>query len=138
MKKFLLEALLLPFLFCFFIGLSGCGTLDATGPYQGKKDLYSIDQTIGTEKAIADVFVDWEAANRAFLLATRPEVHTFAEKVRTTGKLQIQEVTRLRDVYAGDPSAANLSAFNKALEILKELLTDARTYIVTTAPTKTP
>lgn len=136
--KTLLRWLLPCLLLCSLFVLPGCGTLDATGPYQGKKDLYSIDQTIGTEKALADVFVDWEAANRDLIIATRPDVHKFAEKVRTTGKAQIQEVTRLRDVYAGDPSAANRSAFDTALETLKALLADARTFLVTPLPTKTP
>lgn len=132
MKKIVLYLALL----CACLGFTGCGTLDSSGPYQGKKDLYSIDQTIGTEKALADVFVDWEAANRDLIIATRPEVHAFAEKVRTTGRQQIAELVRLRDAYAGDPSAANKSAFDTALATLKQLLADARTYLVTPLPAK--
>ena len=110
------------------LGLSGCGTLDPGGPYQGDKFLYNADGVISSSYELLHAFVTWEAKERANLTGT-PEVTTYADYVRANAKGWVQSAIAVRDAYAADPGKDPVD-LQRALAVLRESAAQAAKYLL--------
>lgn len=115
----------------------GCGSLDKSGVYGGDKALYAADETLDISYTTLHQFVLWEQANRAALAGT-PEIKQFADKIRTEAPQAFHSAVALRDAYKANPTSANMTAFQRALTVVHELMTQATIYFVRAPADTTP
>jgi hypothetical protein len=128
--KYILTLLSLALVLC-----GGCAStkLDPTGPYKGNTALYDADQVIDTAYDTLHAFVAFEKSSEA-ALASRPEIHAAAERIRSGAKQWFSSAIALRDAYAKDPTPENQSAMTSAVNVIKAALVEAAKY---QAPPKT-
>ena len=118
--------------------LTGCGTLDKTGPYGGDTVLYGADLSITTSEQVIHGFVLWEFQNRA-ALAKWPEITKAADVMRQKAPQWDKTARALRSAYKANPSDANKAALQLVLAEMQTAMTEASGYMVkaaTTTPTK--
>jgi hypothetical protein len=124
-----LIAILLPLLWaCAISGLTGCGTLDPNGAYKGDKVLYVADRTIRAGRDLLHEFVKWEFENRV-ALAKSPEITAEADYVRGHARKWISTAVRMREAYSTEPSAENRTALEVTLDVLRQAMADASSYM---------
>lgn len=110
------------------LGMTGCGTLNKSGVYGGDKTLYAADLTITTSYDVMHTFVSWEYQNRK-ALAGIPEIKKYADTVRTGAKKWIATAVALRDAYSASPTQTNADSLNRALNVLREAVTQSTGYL---------
>jgi hypothetical protein len=110
----------------FALALTGCGTLDPSGPYAGDKTLYQADQTIATSYAVLDSFLQWEK----HVGRSKPDVHALAEQIRREGPNWFRSATAIRDAYAAEPTPEKRKSLQSALAILQTALNEASVYLL--------
>jgi len=107
---------------------NGCGTLAPQGVYQGDKFLYDADLAITTGYEVMHRFVKWEYENRAVLKET-PEIKKAADRVRAGAPEWIASAIKLRDAYKANPTEENRTAFQKALDTIRQAVREATGYL---------
>ncbi len=128
-----------------FVGCQGCGTLapgtpDKPSPYGGvdatgamktpDRMLYDADFAIATAYDALHGFVTFELQNRAALAGT-PAIKEAADKIRAGSPKWFASAVAVRDAYAGNPSAENRTALQKALDVLAQAIVEANRYRTT-------
>lgn len=109
-------------------GLTGCGTLEPAGVYQGDKVLYSADLTITTSYDLIHTYVSWEKENRA-ALQTWPQIRQSADVMRAKAPQWFSTAHALRAAYASSPTPENRDALQTALNVLHTALSEATKYM---------
>jgi hypothetical protein len=112
------------------MGLTGCGTLDKSGPYAGDKVLYVADQTDVTAYNVIHSFVSFEYENRA-ALAGHPEIKAAADDIRAQAPLWFARYDQARTLYVTVNTPENLARFNAALDQLKAGVAKATSFLFT-------
>lgn len=90
--------------------------------------LYTTDVSINASKTVIQGFLRWEKDNRALVQAQWPDVTTYAIKLSNDAPKWLQSAVRLRDAYTANPTAANKSAFDAAMDVLSQAVTEANRY----------
>lgn len=114
--------------------ITGCGSLDPTGPYKGNKVLYSADLTIATAYDVIDGFLIWENANRGTAACPR-SVTAAADDLRGKAPAAFAEALAARDAYANASTSANASKLQTTLMALQQLVSVANKFLI---PAKMP
>lgn len=110
------------------IGLSGCGTLDKSGAYNGDKILYVADQTDVTAYNVIHQFVLFEYENRA-LLASHPEIKSAADEIRKNAPDWFAKYDQARSLYVTVNTPDNLARFQVAIQVLKDGVAKATDFL---------
>lgn len=108
--------------------LTGCGTLDKTGVYNGDKTLYDADLTIATSYEVLHAFVQFEYDNRA-MVANTPEVKRYADSIRLGAPQWFATAIALRDAYKTNPAEATRTALQQAIDVLREATIQSTKYL---------
>lgn len=108
--------------------LTGCGSLDPSGVYQGDKVLYSADLALGSSYDVLHGFVEWEYQNRSTLTNT-PAIRHAADQVRTSAPGWFGTALALRAAYHDNPTSANQTALQQALAVVQAAVTQAVGYM---------
>lgn len=116
-------------------GLTGCATLDASGPYHGDKALYVADTTLVSAYTILDRFVTFEYEHRA-ALAGQPAIRKAADEIRLNAPRWFADVGIARDAYAAHPVAANLTALNNSVHVIQAAIQAASGYLIANPQSK--
>jgi hypothetical protein len=91
--------------------------------------LYTTDVSINASKTVIQGFLRWEKDNRALVQAQWPDVTTYAIKLSNDAPKWLQSAVRLRDAYTANPTAANKTAFDAAMDVLNQAVTEAQKYL---------
>jgi hypothetical protein len=110
--------------------------VDTNGVSQPLSGLYSTDVSIDASKRVIQSFLQWEQANRPLVQAQWPGVTSYAIKLSNDAPKWLQSAVALRDAYASNPSAANKSAFDAAMDVLNQAVTEAQKYLAQGAKAK--
>jgi hypothetical protein len=106
--------------------LTGCRSLDPSGPYKGDKVLYDADTVIASSYDIMHTYVKWEYDNRANVSL---EVTRSADNIRKNGQKWIWSAIALRETYKASPAPNREDALNSALAILRTAMLEATKYM---------
>lgn len=113
----------------FGAGLTGCASMDASGPYKGDKALYVADLTITTSYTVLEKFVTFEYQNRE-ALAGQPAIKAMADKIRINAPTWFQNAEIARDAYAAHPVSANLTALQNSIQVIQAAIQAASAYMI--------
>ena len=104
--------------------LTGCGSLDSTGVYQGNLALYQTDVALASSYGVLHGFVQWEYDNRAALSST-PSIKAAADRVRTGAPQWFGAALALRDAWQANPSSTNQSSLQQSLAVIQQATVEA-------------
>lgn len=116
-------------LFAVAASMTGCGTLNSAGPYKGDKVLYDADLVITTSYDVVHQFVTFEEANRA-ALASNPAIKAAADSLRARMPGAFASALSVRDAYAVSATAANASALQTVLDVIRAMAVEATKQLV--------
>jgi len=115
-------------------GLTGCATLDASGPYKGDKALYVADTTLVTAYDVLDRFVTFEYQHRA-ALAGQPSIQQSADNIRINAPRWFRDAIIARDAYAVHPIPSNHTALQNSVRIIQSAIQTASGYLIANSQT---
>lgn len=108
---------------------SGCvaGRLAPTGVYLGDSFLYQTDFTISGAHTTIRAFLVWEKDNRGLIPA---EITQYADSIRRGAPQWFGSAVALRDAFSLNPSGANRTALQQALDVLRQAVVESTKYLV--------
>lgn len=108
---------------------NGCvrGTLAPAGVYQSDSFLYQTDFTISGSYTTIREFLKWEKENRGLVPI---EITQYADRLRKGTPQWVGSAMALRDAYSFSPSAANRTALQQALDVLRQAVTESTKYLM--------
>jgi hypothetical protein len=107
--------------------------VDTNGVSQPLNGLYTTDVSINASKTVIQGFLQWELANRPLVQAQWPDVTKYAIKLSNDAPKYLQSAVRLRDAYKSNPTAENKTAFDAAMDVLNQAVTEAQRYFAQAA-----
>jgi hypothetical protein len=107
--------------------------VDTNGVSQPLTGLYTTDVSINASKTVLQGFLQWELSNRPLVQAQWPDVTKYAIKLSNDAPKWLQSAVRLRDAYKANPTAENKSAFDAAMDVLNQAVTEAQRYFAQAA-----
>jgi hypothetical protein len=107
--------------------------VDTNGVSQPLAGLYTTDVSINASKTVIQGFLQWELANRPLVQAQWPDVTKYAIKLSNDAPKYLQSAVRLRDAYKSNPTAENKTAFDAAMDVLNQAVTEAQRYFAQAA-----
>lgn len=119
----------IPLLALLLLTGNGCvrGTLAPNGVYVGDAFLYQTDFTISGAHTTIREFLKWEKDNRGLIPI---EITQYADSIRRGAPQWFGSAVALRDAYSLNPSAANRTALQQALDVLRQAVTESTKYLV--------
>jgi hypothetical protein len=116
---------------------TGCHTqLSGTGVYGTDTAAYDMDLAISTSKNVIESFLTWEKANRPLLSTKYPDIRVYADKLRAEAPGWLKSAVAVRDSYATTHSQTDKTAFDAAMSVLDQAVTQAQTYLAKAATPK--